>query len=76
VEIQDQGAGMTPEKLAEIRSQGSGVGISGMRERLRHFSGELIVESNGTGTRIIATLPSKALPAEEQVVVSRGREIA
>jgi PAS domain S-box-containing protein len=76
VEIQDQGAGMTPEKLAEIRSQGSGVGISGMRERLRHFSGELIVESNSTGTRIVATLPSKAFPAEAQVVVGQGRETA
>ncbi len=76
VEIRDQGAGMSPEKLAEIQSQGSGVGISGMRERLRHFSGELIVESNGTGTRIVATLPTKEFPAEEQVFVSQGREIA
>jgi PAS domain S-box-containing protein len=76
VEIQDQGRGMSPEKLAEIRSQGSGVGISGMRERLRQFGGELIVESNGTGTKILATLPSKASPAEEQFVVSQAREIA
>jgi PAS domain S-box-containing protein len=76
VEIQDQGCGMPPEKLAEIQSQGSGVGISGIRERLRHFSGELVVESNDTGTKIVATLPSKAFPAEQQVVVSRQREIA
>ena len=76
VEIQDQGRGMPPEKLAQIQSQGSGVGISGMRERLRHFGGELIVESNGTGTKIVATLPSKAFPAEGQVVVDQGRQIA
>jgi two-component system sensor histidine kinase UhpB len=76
VEVKDQGRGMSPEKLAKIQSQGSGVGISGMRERLRHFNGELIVESDGTGTKIVATLPSKAVRAEEQVVAGQGREIA
>jgi len=75
VEVQDQGRGIPPEKLVEIQSQGSGVGISGMRERLRHFSGELVVESNGTGTKIVATVLSKAFPLEEQVVVGQGREI-
>jgi PAS domain S-box-containing protein len=57
VEIQDHGKGMSAERLIEIRSQGSGVGISGMRERLRHFNGELLVESNSSGTTILATLP-------------------
>ena len=76
VEVKDQGRGMSPEKLAKIQSQGSGVGISGMRERLRHFGGELIVESNGTGTKIVATLLLKAVRAEEQVVVGQARDIA
>jgi PAS domain S-box-containing protein len=57
VEVQDQGRGIPPEKLAEIQSQGSGVGISGMRERLRHFNGELVVESSDAGTKVYATLP-------------------
>ena len=76
VEVQDHGHGMSPEKLAEIRSQGSGVGISGMRERLRHFSGELLVESNGKGTRLLATLPSKPFPPKEQIAARPAREIA
>ncbi len=76
VEVQDQGRGMSPEKLAEIQSQGSGVGISGMRERLRHFNGELLVESNGTGTKIFATLLPKTFTAKEQVVAGERREIA
>jgi PAS domain S-box-containing protein len=75
VEIQDQGRGIPPEKLAEIQSQGSGVGISGIRERLRHFGGELVVESNGAGTKIVATL-SKAFPADESVVPAQTREVA
>jgi signal transduction histidine kinase len=52
VEVQDQGREMPPEKLVEIQSQGSGLGISGMRERLRHFSGELVVESNARAQRL------------------------
>jgi len=71
VEVQDKGKGMSAERLKEIQSQGTGVGISGMRERLRHFNGELIVESNGTGTKIFATLLSKPHPATEQAEVKR-----
>jgi PAS domain S-box-containing protein len=76
VEVQDHGRGISPEKLAKIQSQGSGVGISGMRERLRHFGGQLLVESHGTGTKILATLLSKAVQPKEQVVAGQGREIA
>ena len=76
VEVQDHGNGMSPEKLSEIQSQGSGVGISGMRARLRHFSGELLVESNGKGTKICATLLSKPAPAKEEFTARQGREIA
>jgi len=39
VEIQDSGRGIAREKLAEIQSKGSGVGIRGMQERLRQFGG-------------------------------------
>jgi len=59
VMVEDQGKGMPPERLAQIQSQGTGVGIAGMRERVRHFHGELVIESNGRGTRVSATLPLK-----------------
>jgi PAS domain S-box-containing protein len=59
VEVQDQGRGMSPERLAEIQSQGTGVGIRGMRERVRHFRGDLEIESNGSGTKVYATIPVK-----------------
>ena len=59
VKVEDQGRGMSPERLAEIQSGGTGVGISGMRERVRHFSGDLVIESNGSGTKVYATLPLK-----------------
>jgi PAS domain S-box-containing protein len=57
VEVEDQGRGMSPERLAAIQSQGTGVGIRGMRERVRHLHGELVIESNGHGTKVYATLP-------------------
>jgi PAS domain S-box-containing protein len=59
VRVEDQGRGMSPERLAAIQSQGTGVGIRGMRERVRHFRGNLIIESNGSGTKVYATLPLK-----------------
>lgn len=57
VEVEDKGRGISPDTLSKIQAQGSGVGVSGMRERVRHFGGELFVKSNGTGTTVTATLP-------------------
>jgi PAS domain S-box-containing protein len=62
VKVEDNGRGMSPERLAAIQSQGTGVGIRGMRERVRHFHGDLVIESDGTGTKVYATLPLKTPP--------------
>jgi len=75
VEVQDQGRGMSREKMAEVQSQGTGVGISGMRERLRHFNGRLSVESNATGTKILAILPLKPSSGREQARALRSSEV-
>jgi PAS domain S-box-containing protein len=58
VEIQDWGTGIPPEKLKAIQSHGSGVGIRGMRERVRQLHGELCIESNADGTRVGVTFPA------------------
>jgi PAS domain S-box-containing protein len=57
VKVEDQGRGMSPEQLAAIQSQGTGVGIRGMHERVRHLRVVLVIESNGSGTKVYATLP-------------------
>jgi two-component system, NarL family, sensor kinase len=57
LDIRDQGKGMSPARLAEIQLGRSGVGISGMRERLRQFEGKMNIESDSSGTRIFATIP-------------------
>ncbi len=61
VEVQDHGTGMSQERFAEVQSQGTGVGIRGMRERVRQVHGELTIESNALGTRIFATFPARHL---------------
>jgi len=58
-DIRDQGSGMSAEKLVEIQSGSSGLGIRGMRERLRPLHGTLRMESDHNGTRIIATIPTE-----------------
>jgi signal transduction histidine kinase len=60
VTVEDLGRGMSPERLAAIQSHGTGVGIRGMRERVRHLRGDLVIESNGSGTKVHATLPLAA----------------
>jgi len=40
---------------------GTGVGIRGMRKRVRHFRGDLLIESNRSGTKAYATLPLTTL---------------
>jgi PAS domain S-box-containing protein len=57
LEVQDEGKGISAQRLAQIQSQGSGVGIRGMRERVRHFGGNMKIESNGAGTKISFEFP-------------------
>ncbi|MGA7685203.1 MAG: PAS domain S-box protein [Terriglobales bacterium] len=65
--IGDQGKGMSSARLAEILSGRSGVGISGMRERLRQFDGSMKIESDSSGTRIFVTIPlPKTASPEDQ----------
>jgi PAS domain S-box-containing protein len=60
--IEDHGKGISPEKLAAIRAQRTGVGITGMRERVRHLKGVMDIQSNGTGATISVTFPVPAIP--------------
>ena len=58
IEVRDEGKGISPERLTEIQSRGSGVGIAGIRERLRQFRGDMKIESNNSGTRLVARIPT------------------
>lgn len=57
LEVQDRGKGIPPEKLQELRSFGSGVGLRGMRERVRQLGGTLDLISDTEGTIVVTNLP-------------------
>jgi len=56
VEVSDEGRGMDPDKLAKLRARSTGLGLRGIRERVRPFNGDVEIESQvdqGTSVRII-----------------------
>ena len=57
IEVTDRGKGIPPEQLIAIQTGTSGVGIRGMQERLRHLGGTISIESSGSGTRVLASVP-------------------
>ncbi len=61
MEITDEGRGMGSENLSKrlARSGTLGVGILGMRERMRQLRGRLEITSSDRGTTIRAVLPRK-----------------
>ena len=58
VEVEDEGKGIPVEKQKAMSSGGKlGVGIAGMRERLRQLGGILEINSTAQGTLVTAKLP-------------------
>jgi signal transduction histidine kinase len=66
LKVRDEGRGMSPERLSEIQSRGSGVGIRGMRERVLQFSGTMNVESDDSGTLIQMVIPIPKTASRER----------
>ena len=61
LEIRDSGKG-----IPELATTRTGVGIRGMKERVRHLGGSLEVISNGSGTAVVARVPVNESVAQEQ----------
>ena len=71
-EVSDNGSGIPEERLQQFREKdGSvGVGIAGMRERMRELGGQLRIQSNKTGTSVSVALPiSKPVSTEASIGV-------
>jgi PAS domain S-box-containing protein len=56
-EVRDNGSGMSAERLRHVSSGGSGLGIRGMRERIRQFQGSMEIHSDSTGTKVSIQIP-------------------
>jgi signal transduction histidine kinase len=60
LEIEDNGRGMSSEQLAAAEGAASlGVGIAGMRERVRQLHGIFKIDSSSSGTRVFVSLPTQ-----------------
>ena len=68
LEIVDHGKGVKTgtERPAFAGAPTLGVGIPGMRERIRQLGGQLEVEFNNDGTRVYASLPREAFTEESE----------
>jgi PAS domain S-box-containing protein len=66
LEVRDAGKGIPAEAQTGLSSgKLSGVGLRGMHERLRQMGGHLDIESNSSGTLVIATLPIEVLAPKQ-----------
>jgi PAS domain S-box-containing protein len=74
--VQDSGKGIPAEKLSEIQSHGSGVGIRGMRERVRHFGGHMQIESNPGATEVSFRFPLASIPASRPDAIGHRENAA
>jgi signal transduction histidine kinase len=59
LEISDNGRGIPQERLSDLLYGATevGVGLAGMRERVRQLNGTFEIRSNGTGTVVAVTTP-------------------
>ncbi|MBI4608850.1 MAG: hypothetical protein HY726_07580 [Candidatus Rokubacteria bacterium] len=59
LEVGDEGRGMPPGVLERVKTGTGelGIGIAGMRERMRQLGGRLEVTSSSSGTLVTAILP-------------------
>jgi PAS domain S-box-containing protein len=66
LEVKDEGKGMPPEIRQKITNgEGFGLGMRGIRERLRQFGGRLELHSDDFGTIVLAALPDGPFDAIE-----------
>jgi PAS domain S-box-containing protein len=56
LQVKDGGSGIPKDKLPNVMSSG-GVGLRGMRERIRRLGGSIAIDSSESGTTVTLTLP-------------------
>ena len=59
LEIEDNGTGIPKEQLRSMAEPGgeTGVGLAGMRERVRDLGGSLTIHSDSSGTSVNVSIP-------------------
>jgi two-component system NarL family sensor kinase len=61
LEVEDDGKGLGRPNMTDLEDVDTlGVGIPGMRARVRQFHGELEIQSRENGVLVRATIPERA----------------
>jgi signal transduction histidine kinase len=60
LEIRDNGQGIPKKRLKRVieGAREAGVGIAGMRERIRELGGSMEIQSDRTGTKVVVRIPT------------------
>jgi signal transduction histidine kinase len=66
--VRDNGTGVA-EETAALRPDRIGVGLGGMRERARHFGGDLRVSNANPGTLVEVVIPIAPQPRKRQALL-------
>lgn len=66
LKVRDYGTGIAPELLKTFQTKGTntGVGLAGMRERMRELGGQLSIQPCSPGTLIAVTMPVSEMTKE------------
>jgi len=69
LEIQDFGRGLPVQVLERFQrtGTGSGVGLAGIRERIKELGGDFLIQSSPTGTLLRAIVPLSQEPAPRKL---------
>jgi PAS domain S-box-containing protein len=72
LQIQDNGRGMPASKNGRSPARArTGVGIQGMRERVKQLGGRFEIHSNGNGTEVMAAFPSVVAEMDAESLSSK-----
>jgi signal transduction histidine kinase len=70
--VRDDGKGI-PDQIVQFRPNSIGVGIGGMRQRVKEFSGELQLRNANPGTIMEMIVPIGPIPVDgHEATISRG----
>jgi signal transduction histidine kinase len=74
LQVRDFGMGIAPEMLEQFNRTGAhvGVGLAGMRERVREQGGTFEVKSTPRGTLVTVTMPKQRVMAEQAAQRAAG----
>jgi len=67
VTVRDNGKGI-PERVSELRGDSIGIGIGGMRQRVKEFGGELRLRNASPGTLLEVVIPANSAAANTPAV--------